>query len=334
MPRKIAVILAGAVAKGAFEAGALEVLAGADAQVVRIVAASSGALNGVAYAAAVRGRRERDGAAELAALWRDRATWADVVHVDWRELLHKSAISDLSRVRALLRDGVTRVKLADPGEIDLRIVVSPLDGRDGDIGGRPATTYEGMLAFDGAAFDDDARFEDVITAACASASFPFVFAPTEVPGLGRCIDGGAVNNTPIGWAIDDALGRTLDAVLVIAPVVEHLVTPRGELHGAELLGHLIDMLINERLYRDLREGEQRNAALRALAALPAQSAILDALGWTGARPIDLIQIRPLEPLPGSAFSAFRDRDQRAAYLDAGATRARAVLGELGWLTRS
>jgi NTE family protein len=98
--RTVAVILAGAVAKGAFEAGALEVLASIDAQVVRIVAASSGALNGVVYAAAVRGRRERAGASELIELWRDRATWLDIVHVDWREILHREAASDLGSARS------------------------------------------------------------------------------------------------------------------------------------------------------------------------------------------------------------------------------------------
>ncbi len=331
MPRKIAVILAGAVAKGAFEAGALQVLARADVQVARIVAASSGALNGVAYAAAVRGRRERDGADELVALWRDHASWTDVVHLDWRELWHRDAISDLSRVRTILEEDVKRVTIADPAEIDLRIIVAPLGGNTGDIGGQPATTYEAMLAFGGADFDDDARYQRVVTAALASSSFPLVFAPTDVPGLGRCIDGGAVNNTPIGWAIDDALGQSLDAVLVIAPVVETLRAPIGDLRGAEFVGHLVDMLINERLYRDLREAERRNAALRALAALtPAPDAALAALGWTGMRPIDVVQIRPLDPLPGSAFSAFRDRAQRIAYLEAGAARARAVLGALGW----
>jgi len=101
--RAVAVILAGAVARGAFEAGALQVLAAADVRVARIVAASSGALNGVAYATAVRARRERAGAAELVELWRDRATWTEIVHLDWRELLHREAISDLTKVRTILR---------------------------------------------------------------------------------------------------------------------------------------------------------------------------------------------------------------------------------------
>ncbi len=58
-PRAVAVILAGAVTKGAFEAGALEVIAARGVAVQRIVAASSGAFSAVAYAAGVRARRRR-----------------------------------------------------------------------------------------------------------------------------------------------------------------------------------------------------------------------------------------------------------------------------------
>jgi NTE family protein len=330
------VILAGAVAKGAFEAGALQIFAESDVRVARIVAASSGALNGVAYASAVRGRREREGAAELVALWRDRAAWSDIVHVDLHALVRREGVSDLSHVRAILRRAVRPVEIADRAEVELRIILAPLDGADDRIGDRIVTTYERMVHFDGASFDSEAGLEEVFTAVCASASFPLVFAPTEVPGVGRCVDGGAVNNTPIGWALDD-LGAALDAVVVIAPTPERLRAPLGEQHGMTYVSHLIDMLINERLYRDLREAEARNAAMRALAATPvephAMAAVRRALGWETARPIDIVQIRPLDPLPGGAFSAFRDEAQREAYLAAGAERAKAVLGELGWLAR-
>ena len=332
--RTVAVILAGAVAKGAFEAGALQVLADADVQVARIVAASSGALNAVTYAAAVRARRERAGAAELVELWRDHATWTEIVHLDWKQMLHREAVSDLTKVRTLLRNSISPTAIPDPAPINLRLVIAPLDGVAGDIGGKPATSYEKMVEFDGAAFDSAASLDDVFTAVLASSSFPLVFAPTDVPGLGRCIDGGAVNNAPIGYAIGDALGQSLDAAVVISPTVELLRAPLGEQHGADYVGHLVDMLINERLYRDLRDVEARNAQLRALdaAALAPDAARVAraALGWEGVRPIDIVQIRPLDPLPGSAFSAFRDHDQRAAYLAAGAARAREVLTSLGW----
>jgi NTE family protein len=332
--RTIAIILAGAVAKGAFEAGALEVLASTGVQVARIVAASSGALNGVAYAAAVRARRAPAGAAELVTLWRDRASWSHIFDVDVGAIWRRQGVADLARVRDILRAAVKPCTIADPADIELRLVLAPLDGVQADIGGRPATSFEAMVHFGGEDFDDEARLDQVFTAVLASSSFPLVFAPTDVPGIGRCIDGGAVNNTPIGWALDD-LGASLDAVVVISPTVEWVRAPFGDQHGMDYVGHLVDMLLNERLYRDLHEAEARNAAMRALAALPLApaelAAVRRALGWQIARPIDIIQIRPLEPLPGSAFSAFRDADQRDGYIAAGVERARAVLDSIGWL---
>ena len=61
--RKTAVILSGGVAKGAFEAGALTVLANKGFDVTQVVGASSGSLNATMYAASVRAGRERDAAA-------------------------------------------------------------------------------------------------------------------------------------------------------------------------------------------------------------------------------------------------------------------------------
>ncbi len=333
--RTIAVVLAGAVAKGAFEAGALQVLAESGARVVRIVAASSGALNGVAYATAVRARRERDGAAELAELWRDKATWMDIFHLDWGGLIHRKALSNLERVRGVLKAGVLPAQAADPAEINLRLVLGALDGVAGTIGDHAATTYERMVEFDGPAFDTAAALDRVFTAVLASSSLPFLFAPTLVDGVGPCIDGGAVNNTPVGYALGDATGQTLDAVVVICPTVEEVRAPAGDLNGVDYIGHLVEVLINERLYRDLHEAEARNAAIRALdeVTLPAAArlAVLRALGWEGVRAVEIVQIRPLEALPGTAFSALRDAGQRDAYIATGAARARAVLGALGWV---
>jgi len=328
---KVAVILAGAVAKGAFEAGALQVLSRSSAEVVRIVATSSGALNGVAYAAAVRARRAEAGAGELVQLWRDKATWSDIVHLDWKSLVHREAVSDLQKVRDTLLGNVRAVSIADPADINLRLVLAALDGQPGTIGDRAATTYEALVEFDGIAFDDPKTLDNVFTAALASSSLPIVFSPTLVPGVGRCIDGGAVNNTPVGYALEGPLGQTVDAVVVIAATVEHLTAPFGDQHGLEYVGHLIDMLINERLYRDLHEAESRNAALRRLDALGAGADVRRALGWEGVRPVPIVQIRPLEPLPGTAFSAFGDADQRDAYIRTGIERATAVLGQLSWL---
>src|SRR5262249_62091329 len=122
-------------------------------------AASSGALSGAGYAAAVRGRRERDGAAELAAFCRERAHWGEFLHLDWRDLVNGRGVSDLSHIVAILRDGIPPVRVADRADINLRIVLAATAGMPGTIGDRAATTYEALAEFDGGVFDDQARLD-------------------------------------------------------------------------------------------------------------------------------------------------------------------------------
>jgi len=338
-PGTVAVVLAGAVAQGAFEAGALKVLAGAGMRVARIVAASSGALNGTCFASAVRGRAERDGADRLIDLWKDQGGWSDVFHVSLADLLRGEGLSDQRQLLGILRENIRPTAVADRAPIDLQIVVAPLGGAPGNIGATAATTYERVLQFDGPAFDDATTLEAVFTAAVASASFPLLFAPTVVPGVGPCVDGGAVNNTPIKYALGGDVGREVEAIVLISPTAALAAQrPAEEPHGLALVGQLAEMLINERLYRDLREHEARNAALARLADLhpdvldPARrDAVLAALGWDDARVVEVVSIRPLEPLPGTAFSGFYEADLRAEYIRIGMERARTVLGGLGWL---
>lgn len=332
--KTIALVLAGGVARGAFEAGVLKVLADTDLRVVRIVAASSGALNGTYFASAIRARRPREGAQEIVDLWRDSGGWSDVFRLNLLDILHRRGFSDTSRIRSLLRRSIRPVVSADPAPINLRVIVAPVEGIIGSIGDRPASTYEHMLEFDGVDFDSAAGLERVFTAAIASSSLPILFTPTHVPGLGDCVDGGAVNNTPIEYALDDPLGQAIDAAIVISPTVALQRFSTRHLHGTRLIGQYIEMLINERLYRDLRHAEQVNATLARLEALQLGegplAAVKQALGPGHARRLEVVTIRPLEPLPGTTFSGFVRRAQREAYIDIGISRAEQVLRELGW----
>jgi hypothetical protein len=82
----------------------------------------------------------------------------------------------------------------------------------------------------------------------------------------------------------------------------------ADLRGVNLLGHIADMLINERLYRDLREAADVNDALNKLDELGLAPDVLEsvkvAIGWTGRKTVEIVSIRPLEPLPGNPFSGF------------------------------
>jgi predicted acylesterase/phospholipase RssA len=334
-------VLAGAVAQGAFEVGVIRALARADVNIVRIVAASSGALNGTVFAAGLRARDPIAGGETLASLWRDHAGWNDVFHLSVRDVLKRDGLSDQERLLELLREHVPPSQLADPAAINLRLIVAALRGCEGAIGASPATTFESVRDFDSADFASERSLGRVFTAAVASAAFPMAFAPVEIDGIGPCVDGGTVNNTPMKWALDGAVGASIDAIIVVATSVAHRVAPPELDSLATRVGHLAGMLIDERLYRDLREAEQVNAAVRGLDRLVAggeitaaqRDAVQRAIGWAGRRVVDIIPIRPLIQLPGNAFAGFFDAGLRAEYLDIGYVRGLEVLGGLGWSHR-
>jgi len=330
---KIAVILAGAGAKGAYEAGALRALVREDVQIMRVVAASSGALNGVLLASAIRAGDLEAGTDKIVDLWRSQG-WTDVFHPKLRLLCTLRGISDDAKMIATLREHVPPQPIG--GEINLRLLVAPLGGITSTIGDRPATSYEALCDFSGSDFATTEGLEKMFAAATASAAFPLVFGPVDVDGLGPCVDGGAVNNTPIAHALDGPLGDVVEQIVVISTAVELRTGPPPAPRGFALASHLGDMLIDERLFRDLREAESTNASLRQLAALveggvidaSQHQQVLRAMGWTSRRVVDVIQIRPLEELPGSVFTGLFEPSLRDQYLTAGEQRARDVLSAI------
>ena len=92
------------------------------------------------------------------------------------------------------------------------------------------------------------------------------------------------------------------------------------------------MLVEERLYRDLRNAYESNAALARLAkAVPDEglrAQVLDALGWSGRKPVAIVEIRPGTDLPGGTFDAFFSRDLREQYVASGKAAARTWLANV------
>jgi NTE family protein len=345
VPKKVAVILAGAVAKGAFAAGVLHVLARQGLEVTRIVAASSGALNAVLYASYLRRGEARQRADELLELWIDHAGFWDVFSLDLVSVLRLEGVSSAAKVRKLLRSRIEPGKLADPRPISLRILVAPLAGvpsrridelsRSEDDDPLPPvedrTTYEYVCDFTQDDFDSEHARDRVIEAALASSAFPFVFQPVHLEGLGPCIDGGAVNNAPVKWAVGGAIGDQLDAIVVVAPTPERDPCATEDLRGQRLINQAAAMLINERLYRDLREAERVNMQLARLEELGQGTLTRDqldqvkiALGWTNMKQVKILQIRPPEQLDGSSFAGFTSRALREQYIQAGQACAEAT----------
>ena len=321
-----AVVLAGGVAKGAFEAGALDALIERGVRLSQVVGASSGALNATLLAAGIRAGRARDATRRLVELWRDDARWMRFLHVSLRDLFARTGVSDSKDILQLLREEVPRIATAAVSPVRLRIVVAALQGVADALDGQPSTKFEAVLAFADGDFDADAEAtrERIYNAAAASSAFPLLFHPVDVPSLGPCCDGGAVNNTPIQLATQEGI----DEVIVISPYpAEFGAAPA--LHGVELVSRLVDILIQERVHRDLREAHETNDAIARLRALAddgtLSAAQLDAvLRAFGAKPLRIIAIRPAAELPGNAFAGFLRRDLREQYIAAGRAAALAV----------
>jgi hypothetical protein len=151
----------------------------------------------------------------------------------------------------------------------------------------------------------------------------------DVPGLGPCIDGGAVNNAPVRLALDEP---GVSRIVVVTPEPQS-ITPPEPLAGVNLVGHIAEILINERVFRDLHTAESVNGYLAKLDALRAEGVSPEVIervkGVFGWRPLEVVQIRPEQALRGNAFEAFGNHDLRAEYIDAGRKAACDKLRALG-----
>jgi predicted acylesterase/phospholipase RssA len=294
----------------------------------RIAAASSGAVNGAFLASRLRDGSEAAAMPLLEELWIELGEFGRVFDVSPRALAARRGVSTSKKVRRLLETYIP--PRAGTRPIDLAIVVTNLDGDVDVVGTDLATTYECCLHFTGDVFDDAGRLDRLYDAVVASAAFPVAFEPAEIQ-LGarhvRCVDGGAVNDTPIKYALGP--GADIERVVVVASFPRVQKAP-PMLSGMALASHLGDVLVGERLFRDIREAHEVNRALRALErALPIQSLrgrALRALGWENKRVVQMLEIRPAEELDGDAFAGFFSKRLREDYVAAGAEAARAALG--------
>jgi len=99
----------------------------------------------------------------------------------------------------------------------------------------------------------------------------------------------------------------------------------------DLVGKEVDIAINERLFRDLRQARRVNDKLAALSqelerqglSQEQRAAAMASLGW---KPLEIVEIRPTEPLTGNAFSALGQPALRREYLDLGRRAAERALG--------
>jgi len=324
------------VAKGAFVAGALLVLAREPGPIVSIVGASAGALNGALLAAGIHAGRTVEAADLLAQLWEQHGRWMDALDLSPLDLLRGRGVSSSDRLRGLARTAIESLGTGDH-PIDLRLVITATAGDPAIRRAERRTSFESVARFTGADFDDPTARERLYTLVTASAAFPGLYAPVRVPEFGgECLDGGAVNYAPIGHALADH--PEIRRIVLITPTPALIEPPR--LRGLDLIGHVADILVTERLYRDLRLACRVNRQLVELERLCAAGALtrrqVDAvkqsLGLAGKRAIDIVEIRPRRDLSGGAFSGLSSRALRREYLDAGRHAATDALARLAAAT--
>jgi predicted acylesterase/phospholipase RssA len=302
-----ALVLTGAAMKGAFAAGALSVLCHPDVKarhgldIRRIVGSSSGALNGAYYAASIRMGDEALAGEGLVGVWTEDATLGNVFSPTLRGIFGLRGFFDTDGMLAVMR----RRLVARPGteRVHLRVVVTNVGGRP--VGEPPLTSYEQVVAFSDEDFDREPSLDVVRRVAAASASVPVLFMPAKLDLEGQeleALDGGLVDDTPLAAALGTP---DVHRVFIVTPFPR--VAPPPRLRGVSLLAHLLDVLTQERLTRDLRVAQKRDE---------------------GRRRVEIVEIRPDAPLPGHSFSGIFSRALRESYIRAGVDAATRALGTI------
>jgi NTE family protein len=323
-----ALVLAGAVAKGAFAVGAVTHVARAGVPIRRIAATSSGALTAAVLGAGMATGRLAYAAEVATDIWLNHGTWSEIAHVTLGDWFHASGLLDTSNIASLVREGIHAVMSAAPcgapaGPSRTTVITTRLVPKPSPADELPI--YEHPIHFDADDYFDESRWDGIAQAAAASATFPAVFAPTMIGGE-AFVDGGAVNNAPISHVLDDPGVHRVVVVTSEASAPDQGV-PGG---GADLIGKLADILINERVSVDIASARKTNALLRRVtealqstgASAETERKVVAALGW---REIDLILVHPAPALVGSAFAAFFDRDLRRTYIEEGIRAAASAL---------
>lgn len=352
----VGLVLAGAVAQGGFEAGALGMLAQKNPtmRIRRIAGTSSGALNAAVAAVGVATRQFGKAAEVLQKMWAAEACLGQIAkmgpHSLWEELsiwLHLRGVLETTQLENLVKEAIAEVISGWDGkttdDVTLTLVTTNLNATE-PRNGVPLARFEQPVVFRKKDLLDRECPDRLAKAAAASATFPVLFAPTlfadrsgeEGGGAVKnrpnpCIDGGAVNNAPIGYVLREpqADGRRaaksespdVQSVIVVTTEFSQLQWEK-ELGGLQLAARIASALIDERIAYDLAEALDVNARYAAIVKALAAANIVDGtrqdiLVAAGLWPVDLYLVQPNPALPGDSFSGFLNPKQRAEDIQAG-----------------
>lgn len=183
--RTTALVLSGGGTRGAAQVGMLQVLAEAGFIPDRIYGSSVGAINAAAFA----GNPTVEGVAMLTQVWQgvrgDEIFPQRLGHGSWRFFQQRESIHPNSGLRRIIEEGIGFERIED-APVPLEVVATSIvDGRERWFTSGPA-----------------------VDAVLASASIPAIFPPVEIDG-DQLIDGGVVDNVPIGRAIEGGATRVV-----------------------------------------------------------------------------------------------------------------------------
>ncbi len=305
--RRAALIIAGAAGKGPYAAGALGKLARDERfEISCVLGSSSGALNAAVYAAGLRVGEELDAALHLQELWRERASWEKI-------LTYGARVSIVRKALERYRHKPERRKVA------LVVVVASLNGRRDDKHAEHVR-FERAIPFDTADFTSERGLAAIAETCVVSSAIPIVFKPRDLRHEGQFWDGGTVNNTPIGHALKR--DRAIDHMIVISPDAECLESRR---FGRLSFNRLLEMVIEERLQRDLCEAKSFNEELLVLCRAGVDlSKLGPEINW---KLLQFVEIRPAQDLRGNLAVGFFSQGRRAEYIEIGESTAARRLEE-------
>ncbi len=217
-----ALVLGGGGTRGAVQVGMLQVLAEHGFVPDSVYGSSVGAVNGVAFA----GDPTIDGVDRMTRIWqglsRDSIYPQGRLHGPWRYLQQRDSVYANTGLRAVVEQGFACEQLEDAA-IPVEVVATSLtDGRERWFTRGPA-----------------------VEAVLASTAMPAIYPPVEIDGE-RYIDGGVVDNVPIGRAIE--AGASQVVVLLCAPPT---FTPAQPRRPAEAILNALLIAIHSRFPRDM-----------------------------------------------------------------------------------
>jgi NTE family protein len=220
--RQTALVLSGGGTRGAAQVGMLQVLAEAGFVPDRIYGSSVGAINAAAFA----GNPTVEGVALLTQVWKD--VRSDEIfpqrlgHGPWRFFQQRESIHPNSGLRRTIEEGIGFDRIED-APVPLEVVATSIvDGRERWLTSGPA-----------------------VDAVLASAAIPAIFPPVEIDG-DQLIDGGVVDNVPIGRAIDAGATRV---VVLLCGSPEYQPVPAKR--PVEAMLNALFISVHARFARDL-----------------------------------------------------------------------------------